>query len=87
MARARCDRSAGRGARTRPRRRLDRRALRGGGRGRRDRAGRRPGREPRVLDELGADAGRELGGAVKAATGTVDELLRDVERGYKRPLS
>ena len=42
---------------------------------------------PAYLDELGADAGPELGGAVKAATGTVDEFLRDVERGYKRPLS
>jgi hypothetical protein len=42
---------------------------------------------PAYLDELGDDAGPELGGAVKAATGTVDELLRDVERGYKRPLS
>ena len=42
---------------------------------------------PAYLDELGGDAGPQLGGAVKAATGTVDELLRDVERGYKRPLS
>jgi hypothetical protein len=42
---------------------------------------------PAYLDELGADSGPELGGAVKSATGTVDELLRDVERGYKRPLS
>jgi hypothetical protein len=42
---------------------------------------------PAYLDELGADAGPELGGTVKAATGTVEELLRDVERGYKRPLS
>jgi hypothetical protein len=42
---------------------------------------------PAYLDELGSDSGPELGGAVKGATGTVDELLRDVERGYKRPLS
>jgi hypothetical protein len=42
---------------------------------------------PDYLDELGAESGPELGGAVKGATGTVDELLRDVERGYKRPLS
>jgi len=42
---------------------------------------------PAYLDELGSGAGSELAGAVKGATGTVDELLRDVERGYKRPLS
>jgi hypothetical protein len=42
---------------------------------------------PAYLDELGAKAGAELGGAVKGSTGSVDELLRDVERGYKRPLS
>jgi hypothetical protein len=42
---------------------------------------------PAYLDELGSDSGPELAGAVKGATGTVDELLRDVERGYKRPLS
>ena len=42
---------------------------------------------PAYLDELGSGSGPELGGAVKSATGTVDELLRDVERGYKRPLS
>jgi hypothetical protein len=42
---------------------------------------------PAYLDELGAASGPELGGAVKNASGTVDELLRDVERGYKRPLS
>ena len=42
---------------------------------------------PNYLDELGSGSGPELGGAVKSATGTVDELLRDVERGYKRPLS
>jgi hypothetical protein len=42
---------------------------------------------PVYLDELGSGSGPELAGAVKTATGTVDELLRDVERGYKRPLS
>ena len=42
---------------------------------------------PAYLDELGSGAGPELAGAVKGAAGTVDELLRDVERGYKRPLS
>jgi hypothetical protein len=42
---------------------------------------------PSYLDELGGKGGAELGGAVKGSTGTVDELLRDVERGYKRPLS
>lgn len=42
---------------------------------------------PAYLDELGSESGPELAGAVKGATGTVDELLRDVERGYKRPLS
>jgi len=42
---------------------------------------------PSYLDELGGKAGADLGGAVKGSTGSVDELLRDVERGYKRPLS
>ncbi len=42
---------------------------------------------PAYLDELGSGSGPELAGAVKGATGPVDELLRDVERGYKRPLS
>ena len=42
---------------------------------------------PALLDELGADAGAELAEAVKGAAGTVEELVRDVERGYKRPLS
>lgn len=42
---------------------------------------------PAYLDELGAGSGPELAGAVKGATGTVDELMRDVERSYKRPLS
>ena len=42
---------------------------------------------PAVLDELGASAGPELAAAIGAATGTIEELVRDVERGYKRPLS
>jgi hypothetical protein len=42
---------------------------------------------PAYLDELGSGSGSELAGAVTGATGTVDELLRAVERGYKRPLS
>jgi hypothetical protein len=42
---------------------------------------------PAYLDELGADAGSALAGAVNGATGSVDELLRDVERSYKRSLS
>ena len=42
---------------------------------------------PAYLDELGSGAGPELAGAVKGASGTVEELLHDVERGYKRPLS
>jgi hypothetical protein len=42
---------------------------------------------PALLDELGADAGPDVAEALKAAAGTVEELVRDVERGYKRPLS
>ena len=42
---------------------------------------------PALLDELGAGAGPEVAAAVKAAAGTVEELVRDVERGYKLPLS
>jgi hypothetical protein len=42
---------------------------------------------PDLLDELGAGAGPEVGEAVKGAAATVEELVRDVERGYKRPLS
>jgi hypothetical protein len=42
---------------------------------------------PGLLDELGADAGPEVAEAMKGAAGTVEELVRDVERGYKRPLS
>jgi hypothetical protein len=42
---------------------------------------------PGLLDELGNDAGPEVAAAIKGAAGTVEELVRDVERGYKRPLS
>jgi hypothetical protein len=42
---------------------------------------------PALLDELGAGGGSELAAAVKGATETVEELVRNVERGYKRPLS
>ena len=52
------------------------------------------GEEPRVatpaeLDSLGAEAQDRaaFATAMKQATGTVDELLKDVERGYKIPLS
>jgi hypothetical protein len=48
--------------------------------------------EPRIasaalLDELGAGAPAEVAAAVKGAATTIEELVRDVERGYKRPLS
>ena len=50
--------------------------------------------EPRVatpaeLDALAAaaDNPQAFVAAMKSATGTVDELLKDVERGYKVPLS
>jgi len=42
---------------------------------------------PALLDELGADAGPDVAEALKGAAGTLEELVRDVERGYKRPLS
>ena len=42
---------------------------------------------PELLDDLGGEAGRQVAEAVKGAAGTVEELVRDVERGYKRPLS
>ena len=42
---------------------------------------------PALLDELGAGAGPELTAAVRTAADTVEELVQDVERGYKRPLS
>jgi len=52
------------------------------------------GEEPRVatpaeLDSLGAEAQDRaaFATAMKQATGTVDELLKDVERGYKISLS
>jgi hypothetical protein len=50
--------------------------------------------EPRVarpaeLDALAAaaDNPQAFVAAMKSATGTVDELVKDVERGYKVPLS
>jgi|SRR5689334_10624134 hypothetical protein len=42
---------------------------------------------PALLDDLGGDIGSEVAAAVKAAAGTVEELVHDVERGYKLPLS
>jgi hypothetical protein len=39
---------------------------------------------PAELDALGSSA--EVVEAIKQGTGTIDELLRDVERGYKGPL-
>ena len=42
---------------------------------------------PALLDDLGADGGSEVAAAIKAAAGTVEELVHDVERGYKLPLS
>ena len=52
------------------------------------------GEEPRVatpaeLDSLGAAAADSaaFAAAMKQSTATVDELLKDVERGYKIPLS
>jgi hypothetical protein len=42
---------------------------------------------PALLDDLGAGAGEQVAEAVKGAAGTVEELIHDVERGYKRPLS
>ena len=42
---------------------------------------------PALLDELGTSVGAELASAIDAATGTIEELVRDVERGYKRSLS
>jgi hypothetical protein len=41
---------------------------------------------PELLDSLGANNGPALAGALEQATATVDELVRDVERNYKRPL-
>ena len=42
---------------------------------------------PALLDDLGANGGPELAAAVTDATETIQELVRDVERGYKRTLS
>jgi hypothetical protein len=44
---------------------------------------------PALLDALGASVNDRASfiEAMKHATGTVDELVRDVERGYKVPLS
>jgi hypothetical protein len=42
---------------------------------------------PALLDRLGVEGGAEVAAAVGAAGETVAELVRDVERGYKRPLS
>ena len=42
---------------------------------------------PALLDELGAGAGTEVAEAIKGGATTVEELVRDVERGYKQPLS
>jgi hypothetical protein len=42
---------------------------------------------PQRLDELSATAPAEVAAAVEAAAATVEELVRDVERGYKRLLS
>ena len=42
---------------------------------------------PGLLDDLGAGAAPDVVAAVKAAAGTVEELVLDVERGYKLPLS
>jgi len=42
---------------------------------------------PARLDELGGKAPEEVAAALRAADGTIAELLRDVERGYKRALS
>jgi hypothetical protein len=40
-----------------------------------------------LLDELGAASGPEVAGALRATSETVRELLADVQRGYKLPLS
>ena len=42
---------------------------------------------PALLDELGVQAGSAVAAAVKGAADSVAELVRDVERGYKVPLS
>jgi hypothetical protein len=42
---------------------------------------------PALLDELGTEGGPVVAAAVKGAADSVAELARDVERGYKLPLS
>jgi hypothetical protein len=42
---------------------------------------------PALLDDLGSGGGEEVAAAIKGAAGTVEELVHDVERGYKQPLS
>src|SRR4051794_6272849 len=42
---------------------------------------------PALLDELGAGSGTDVAEAIKGGATTVEELVRDVERGYKQPLS
>jgi hypothetical protein len=42
---------------------------------------------PALLDELGAEGGPAIAAAVKGASDSVAELARDVEGGYKLPLS
>ena len=41
---------------------------------------------PALLDELGEQGGSEVAAAVGTGAETVAALVRDVERGYKRPL-
>jgi hypothetical protein len=42
---------------------------------------------PALLDQLGGEGGPEVAAAVGAASEAVAELVADVERGYKLPLS
>jgi hypothetical protein len=42
---------------------------------------------PALLDKLGVQGGPTVAAAVKGAADSVTELVRDVERGYKVPLS
>jgi hypothetical protein len=42
---------------------------------------------PALLDELGVQGGPAVAAAVKGAADSVAELVRDVERGHKVPLS
>jgi Mg-chelatase subunit ChlD len=41
---------------------------------------------PGYLDELGAGGGTDVAAALKNASGTIEELLDDVERRYKLAL-